>query len=775
MTRRALSLAAVAAVILVVIPALGSVGAQDRLRGMPGYDHYTKMSQQVQGGVYVSGAVTPTWAGDAGSFTYTLAGKPYRFDIATMKAVESGAAAAPAAGAGRGGRAGGTPPPAGRGRGGLEQAQTEMPTAPAPGCPNMTAARGRQIDCTVSPDGKMKAFYRARNFWIAAFDGSGEKQITTDGSVEKRIKNGSGSWVYGEELNQTTAIWWSPDSRKVGFYRFDESPVKDFFLQMTQTSIQSTMDVEAYPKAGAPNPIAEVFVYDVASGAKTKIDVRDGKPFTDIPADGSRFTNDNVGHYVYNIRWTPDGGELLINRTNRRQNIMELAACEPASGKCRVVVREEWPTGWVDNSPQMRYLADRKRFIWESERNGFTNYYLYDLTGKLINPITTHTTFEAGPIVKLDEAANVMFYMARDGENFMKMQLHRVGLDGRNDVRLTDPKFNHSVATCGGGGGGRGGGGGAAPAGPGACGISPDNKYFVDVYQTHDEAPATQVVDAASGKILAQVAKSDLTKFTQLGLKKVEYFTYKATDNQTDLWGSISFPSNFDATKKYPMLASVYGGPGSTVLSETFPSAQYNLTPEYGFLLVQVSSRSAPGRGKRMLDQVYQKLGIVEMDDMAAGIRALWTRPYVDKARVGIYGTSYGGYSSVLSILKHPDVWAAASASSAVTSWHHYDSVYTERYMWIPQENEAYEGGNAMNYAKNLKGRLMIYYGTADNNVHPNNSMQLIRALQQAGKSFEVQVGPDAGHSGINNGRMMEFFIENLIMRPERLMAPGGA
>ena len=191
--------------------------------------------------------------------------------------------------------------------------------------------------------------------------------------------------------------------------------------------------------------------------------------------------------------------------------------------------------------------------------------------------------------------------------------------------------------------------------------------------------------------------------------------------------------------------------------------------------MVQVSSRSAPGRGKRMLDQVYLKLGIVEMDDMAAGIRSLWTRPYMDKARVGIYGTSYGGYSAALSILKHPDVWTAASASSAVTSWHHYDSIYTERYMWIPQENEVgYGAGNAMNFAKNLKGRLLIYYGTADNNVHPNNSMQLIRALQQAGKSFEVQVGPDAGHSGVNNQRMMEFFIENLILRPERLMAPGG-
>jgi len=190
---------------------------------------------------------------------------------------------------------------------------------------------------------------------------------------------------------------------------------------------------------------------------------------------------------------------------------------------------------------------------------------------------------------------------------------------------------------------------------------------------------------------------------------------------------------------------------------------------------LQVSSRSAPGRGKAILDQSYQKLGVTEMADMAEGVKALWSRPYFDKTRVGIYGTSYGGYSSALSILRYPDVWAAASASSPVTSWFHYDSIYTERYMWIPQENkEGYEDGNAMNYAKNLRGRLLLYYGTADNNVHPNNSMQLIRALQQAGKSFEVQVGPDQGHSGVNNQRMWEFFIENLVEHPERLKAPGG-
>ena len=300
--------------------------------------------------------------------------------------------------------------------------------------------------------------------------------------------------MYGEELGQTTAIWWSPDSTKVGYYRFDESPVKDFYLQMTQTSVQSTMDVEAYPKAGAPNPIAEVFVYDVAKGTRTKIDVRDGKPFTDIPADGSKFTNDIVGHYAYNVRWSPDGSELLLNRTNRRQNIMELAGCSPATGECRVIVREEWLPSWTNNRPQQTPLADHKRFIWQSERNGFANYYLGDLSGRRSIPSRATRRSRSGPIVKVDEAAGVLFYMARSGDNFMKMQLHRVGLDGRGDVRLTDPKFNHSVAGCGGAaGGGRAGGPGGPGAGEAACGISPDNKFFVDVYQTHNQPPATQV------------------------------------------------------------------------------------------------------------------------------------------------------------------------------------------------------------------------------------------------------------------------------------------
>jgi dipeptidyl-peptidase-4 len=209
----------------------------------------------------------------------------------------------------------------------------------------------------------------------------------------------------------------------------------------------------------------------------------------------------------------------------------------------------------------------------------------------------------------------------------------------------------------------------------------------------------------------------------------------------------------------------VYGGPASAATSERFtlPSA----TTEYGFLVLTLDSRAVPGMGKRTLDSIYLKLGQTEMDDMAAGVKALWNRPYFDKDRVGIHGSSYGGYSAAMQILRHPDVFAAASAASPPTDWRNYDTIYTERYMWIPEENkEGYDAGAAMTYVNNLKGRLLVYYGTADNNVHPSNALQLIKALQQAGKSFEVQVGPDQGHSNVNQQRMMEFFIENLVMKP---------
>ena len=677
-----------------LVPALR---AQDRLKSYPGYEQFMRMAA-LRAGAVKSGQIIGTWSDDGSGFDYTVDLVRYRFDVAHNTVVAAPPLQESVA----------TPANKLRTAGGRE--------------------RGRQDTEAVAPDGKHTAIYRDRNLWISVADGAQLTAITKDGSEKDRIKYGTASWVYGEELSQTSAMWWNPASTKVAYYRFDEKPVPDYFLQMDQTKLQSTLDVEAYPKSGVDNPVVDIFIYDVATGKSTTLDIRDGKPFT----------NDAIGHYAYNVRWSPNGRELLVNRTNRRQNIMELTACAPESGKCRVVIREEWLPSWVENNPQQTWLADQQRFIWVSERNGFRNFYLYDLSGKLINPITQHG-FEVASIVKVDEAAHALWYMARDGDNHLKLQLHRVGLDGKGDVRITDPAYTHFVT------------------------VSPDGKRIVDVAQAHDVAPFTRVLDA-NGRIVAELAKSDLTKFDQVGLKKVELFTYLAADGKSQLHGAISFPSTFTPARKYPVLLSVYGGPNFPATSEQFtmPSAM----AEYGFIVVNLDSRAAGGVGKRVTDAIYEKLGQVEMDDMAEGLKALSKRPYVDGTRVGVYGTSYGGYSSAMMLLRHPELVAAASASSAVTAWNNYDTIYTERYMWIPQENaDGYRLGSAMTYADRLKGRLLIYYGTADNNVHPNNAMQLIRALQSAGKSFEVQVGPDQGHSGVNPARMMEFFIENLVLK----------
>jgi dipeptidyl-peptidase-4 len=272
--------------------------------------------------------------------------------------------------------------------------------------------------------------------------------------------------------------------------------------------------------------------------------------------------------------------------------------------------------------------------------------------------------------------------------------------------------------------------------------------------------PVTRLLNR-DGEIVDVIAKSDLKKFNALKLRPVALLKFKAADGETDLFGLLHFPSDFNPHLKYPLLVSVYAGPSTTGARETFVTP--NALTELGFLVASFDSRSASGRGKRFLDAIYQKLGTVEIDDQAAGVRALAKRIYVDAKHVGIFGTSYGGTASLLCLLRYPEVFQAASASSAVVDFRNYDSIYTERYMWLPQENKSgYDAASPITYAKNLRGALLLYYGTADNNVHPSNTLQLIKELQRLGKSFEVQVGPDLGHTSVNRDRMMEFFIQNL-------------
>ena len=693
MTTKCLNKIAVTAMFVAISCATNFAFAQDKLKSMPGYEQYSKMAPKMRGAVK-SGQLSVTWKDDGKSFEYVRDGKLYSHDVKKKKTTEIGDA----------------PTRQRRSRGNRLQ-------------------RGRQYASTDAPNKALKAYTKKRNMYVSNADGSNEVSITTDGNEDNQIKYGIATWVYGEELRQTTAMWWSPDSKKVAFYRFDEKTAKKYYVLYNQTHIQDSLEIEAYPKVGAKNLPVDLLVYDLETKKTVVLDTRDGKAYND----------GDIGTYLYGVNWTADGKELLFHSTNRKQDIMEYKAADPNTGETRVVVREEWLPSFTKNSPEIHVLNDGKRFIWASERSGFNNYYLYNFSGKLINTITSHD-FEVSRILKVDEAKGYLYYEARSGDNHMKMQFHRVKLDGSKNIRLTDPAFNHSVS------------------------ISPTGKHFVDVAQTHDIPPFTNLL-SAKGKVIRELAKSDLTEFNKLGLKKVEVFTFTSADGVTELHGMLHFPSNFNPNKKYPLILSIYGGPSTNAFRESFTTPS-SLT-EYGFLVVNLDGRNVRGRGKKLLDNIYGKLSDVEMADFAEGIKSLHSRPYVNKDRVGVYGTSYGGTTAATSLLKYPNVYHAAVANSAVTDWRNYDTIYTERFMNLIENNkEGYEGANLMNYAKDLKGDLMIYYGTSDNNVHPSNSLQFIQALQKAGKSFEVQVGPDKGHTAMNRDRMMEFFIKNLVIKP---------
>ncbi len=680
-----------------------SIGAQaqDTLQTMPRFDRYEKLRKEISGSI-IRGAISPRWSADSQSFVYSVDTKNYKFDISTGKAEETTEAGSTVS----------TSP----GRRGGQRGTRGAPE------------RGRQFSVAVSEDGKLKATTRGRNVYISDANGKKEFAITTEGSVENRLKYGVASWVYGEELGVREAMWWSPDAKKLAFYKFDESQVKDYFLQYDQTKIQDTLDTEAYPKAGAPNPIVTLYVYDLESKKTTTID--------------TKFADPILGEYVYDVRWSADGTELYYNRTDRKQKTLQFCAADPTSGVSRLVVEEHQPQSWANNHPIVQFLEDKKTFIWESERNGYKNLYLYDLAGKLIRPISQNE-YDLTGIVTVDEKKGLVYYRCRSGNSPYLEQLNSVNLDGTNNRRLTDPAFSHTVT------------------------LSPDGEHFVDVMQRIDVPPTTILCDK-EGKKVAEIMKSDLGKFNNLHLRKTERISFLAADGKTTCYGTLQFPSDFNPHHKYPVVVSVYGGPESSGGPESFMLP--NPITELGFLVASFDGRGTSGRGKAFRDAMYGKMGIVEIDDQAAGAKSLTKLPYVN-GRIGIYGTSYGGYSSLMCLLRYPDVFSASCSSSSVTDWLNYDSIYTERSNGLPDESEnkaGYDAGRAANYVKQLKGSLMLYYGTADNNVHPSNTLQLIQALESAGKHYDLQVGPDRGHTQVNTNRMWEYFITHLILEKKK-------
>jgi len=611
-------------------------------------------------------------------------------------------------------------------------------------------ARGRQADIVRSPDGAWNAVCEEHNVILKRVDGSAARAVTTDGTF--KLGYGRASWVYGEELDQDSAMWWSPDSRFLAYYEFDDRNVPDFPLPVDWTALRPRVALESYPKAGDPNPIARLRVIEVGEIA-SRAELASAPMGQSISVD----VGSDTEQYIYDIRWTPDSSALLFNRTGRRQDRLELVAADPLSGATRVVLTESQPT-FQENRPTMRFLEDGVRFIWESEATGWSQFSIRSLADDSVVALTSGA-YPALDIVQIDEKAGWFYLTAASGSVGMSAQLHRVRLDGSEHARLTVSELNHSNFS-----------------------IAPNHTRFVCVAEAADTPPISTLLDM-KGSILGVLAESDTSVMQELGLVAPELFSFKADDGTTDLFGILHRPAHFDPARTYPLIIDVYGGPGVVTVRNRWSGARPDC--ELGYLIAQIQNRGTPDRGKAFETATYQRLGDLDLKDQADGVRALSGRPYVDGSRVGITGGSYGGYMSALALLKHPDVFKAAVAISAVTDWRHYDSIYTERYMRLPRENEAgYDQGSCVKLAaaltpelaRQLGGRLLLMHGMADDNVHPNNVWQFVHALQQANIPFDMMFFPTMDHGVFGPAVRSEkwsFFQRTL--RPEaaeRRLAP---
>ena len=589
--------------------------------------------------------------------------------------------------------------------------------------------RARQRTTILTEDGKWRARYKDFNVWIEpvsddaqSSDGSDEMiQVTTDGT--EKVRYGTACWVYGEELFQQDAMWWSPDGKKLAFYKIDESHMKTYFLTTRNTRLYTDLHKEQYPTAGQDNPHVDLLIYDRESGETISVKV-------DGPED----------QYIYGIRFSPDGNELLFHRTNRWQNELDVMAADIQSGSVRKVVSEKQDT-WQNNSPEMRFLEGGQTFVWETERNGYKHYELRSMRGERLNALSEVAAYPCQSIVKIDQDQNWFYYTAYSGENPLNLHLHRARLDGSEHRRLTSKPMHHSRFD-----------------------ISPDHEYFVAQYESLETPPAIGLFDM-TGQERAVLARGDRAPAEKAGFDPPELFSFTASDGATKIFGTLHKPRNFDPQKKYPLLVNVYGGPQSRSVNNRYAPA--NPYCELGFLVARIANRGETGRGKAFESANYLNLGGVDIQDQADGVRFLAQREYVDGKRVGITGHSYGGYMSALAVLKFPEVFHVAVAGAPVTDWKNYDTIYTERYMRTPQENkEGYSDGSCMTYAKNLKGKLFLLHGLVDDNVHPSNTWQLVDALQKAGKRFDLMVYPNNAHGFGYNDLKWEYFVRHLTPEP---------
>ena len=579
-------------------------------------------------------------------------------------------------------------------------------------------------DPKISPDGRFVSFVRDHNLWLVNLADGKERAITQSG--EEQLRKGELDWVYPEELDIKTAYWWSPDSSAIAFLEMDERKVSQYAM-VDFSSPNGAAEMERYPVAGGANPVVRVLVASLNGGEPRAMD-----------------TGAETDIYIPRVNWLTDSKHLAIQRLNRTQTTLDLLIADTTTGKTRTALSEN-DSNWINVSDDLYFLKDGMRFLWSSECSGYRHLYLYEVGGKQLAQITKGD-WEVAAVDGVDEAKGLVYFTATE-KSPLERQMYRVALDGSGFARLTKEDGTHAAV------------------------LAPNASAFIDTFSS-TAAPPRQDLYRADGSRIAPINENKVGELADYHLSLVEFVTVRTHDGM-QLNGSILKPAGFDPQKKYPVLVYTYGGPHAQVVRNAWGGATFlwhQLMAQKGYIIFSVDNRGSAGRGHAFETPLHFRLGAQELSDQRDGLQYLKSLPYVDANRIGIWGWSYGGHMTLHAMFEAGDDFKVGFAGGPVTDWHYYDSIYTERYLGLPQKNEkGYLDSSPVKYVAQFKGKLLIAHGTGDDNVHFANTLEVINDLIEVGKYVEVLAFPGRGH-GVSDPparrvlmqRVTQFFLDNL-------------
>ncbi len=557
---------------------------------------------------------------------------------------------------------------------------------------------------TLSPDCKQVAFTRKNDLYSVDINSGKETRYSTDGSDV--VYNGWASWVYYEEIlgrpTKYKAFWWSPDSKQIAFMHFDDSQVPVFPIYNSNGQ-HGFLENTRYPECGDKNPEVKM---GIVTAGKT------GTVWTDF--------NPKDDQYFGTPFWMADSKTLWMQWMNRDQNDLIIYSVKPANGSKSIIYEEKQKT-WVDWFDDMYFLKNGQGFILRSDKTGWGHFYYMDLTGKLKKQLTSGN-WRVADLLLVDEKAQKIFFTARK-EASTRFDLYKVSLKGGEPKRLTFGDYDHTVS------------------------LSPDGSYFITTYSNLHSPIKTALLDR-NGKLIRELASSQGAEYANYNLPKTDLVYYKTRDG-LDLPMTVTLPLNFDKNKKYPLWISIYGGPDAGTVYDRWksPLGQNYWWAKEGMIQVAIDNRSAGHLGKTGMNYIYRQLGKYEIDDYIDAVNSLKAKGNIDENKVGITGGSFGGYITAMALTYGADVFTHGIAMFSPTDWALYDTHYTERYMDKPQDNpEGYKLTSPLTYADKLKGKFRIVHGTMDDNVHMQNSIQLVNKLEDLNKHFEFMLYPGERH-----------------------------